>query len=93
MSRVEKYRHIRRIRRKCMFVLFVSFFIMVSGIIIVDQSVNSLMNKEEGLAMVSVKSYREDYYYVKVFDKDFFLNAKYIKNDINKFKEWLSHKF
>lgn len=92
MNRLEKYKKIRAMRKKCIFVCMLSFFIMFSGILVADCSINELMNREKGLAIVSIKSYKDDYYYVKVFNRYIVVNTKYIKKDINRLKNWLSEK-
>ncbi|HPD00655.1 MAG TPA: hypothetical protein PLA01_04810 [Acetivibrio sp.] len=93
MSRLERYRKIRIMRRKCTFVCMLSFFIMFSGILAVDKSINEIMNREKGVNIVSIKPYKNDYYYIKVFNKYFLVNTKPVKDDIDRFKEWLSDKF
>jgi hypothetical protein len=93
MSRLERYRRIRIMRRKFTFVCMLSFFITLSGILVVDKSINEIMNREKGLNIVSIKPYKDDYYYIKVFNKNFLVNTKPVKNDIDRFKDWLSDKF
>ncbi|MFZ5987120.1 MAG: hypothetical protein ACOYWZ_08340 [Bacillota bacterium] len=93
MNRVERYREIRLIRRKCLFVFLLSLSIVTAGIFTVDHSISNLMNKEKVISMVRVKPFREDYYHIRVFNKSFFINTKYIKRDMERLKNWFSDSF
>ncbi|HOQ36167.1 MAG TPA: hypothetical protein PK033_11060 [Acetivibrio sp.] len=92
MSRLEKFRKIRVMRRRCIFVCIFSFLLMFSGILVADKSINELMNREKRPDIVSIMKYKEDYY-IKIFNKYILINTEYIKKDIDRFKEWLSDKF
>lgn len=76
-----------------MFVCMLSFFIMFSGILAADKSINELMYRKKGLDIVSIEPYKDDYYCIKVFNKHILINTKHIKNDIHSLKEWFSDKF
>ncbi|NLD49400.1 MAG: hypothetical protein GX660_19765 [Clostridiaceae bacterium] len=88
MSRVEKFRQIRKTRKKCFFAIIFTLILMLAGIYTVDYSLNGLMNKEEGFALVRIKPYSDNYYQVEVLGKCLYINAGYIKRDIEGIKEY-----
>lgn len=93
MNRLEKYRYIRNGRRRCRLAITLSLLIMLSGIIVADSSMNSLMNRESGLGIISIRPYGDSHYYIEFLNEDIYINVKYIKEDIKSFKNWLSQIF
>jgi hypothetical protein len=92
MKRVDRFRQIRRTRKRCLFTLLFSFLLFVSGVFIVDCSLNDLMNKKSGMGMVYIKQYGDYYYEIDVLGKSIALDTQYIIRDIAKVKDLFEHK-
>lgn len=90
MKRLEKFRAIRIARKKCIFISSTCFIMIFMGIFTVDYSLNGLMNNEKGLNLFSVKRIEGDYYNIEIFNKGLHFNPKYIKEEFNKFVQWVN---
>lgn len=92
MNRVQKFREMRHFKRKL--ILAFSFFILILfiGIGVVDYSMSSLLCGKEQFGILSVGPYGEDYYKISVFNKNLYINTKYISRDYKRLVEWLNSK-
>lgn len=92
MNRVEKYRYIRHFRIK-MIITFMSFILtLFTGIFVVDYSMSSLLSDEQRLLIFSVCPYGEEYYKISIFDKNLYINTKYLSRDYNRLLRWIDSK-
>lgn len=89
MSRVEKFRQIRKLRKKCFFTVLFSLVLMLLGITAVDYSLSGLMEKDKGVALVSFEPYNDDYYKIEVLGKCVYINTGYLRSDIERYKEYI----
>lgn len=53
MGRLEKYRNIRRYRKRCFWIVFFSFLLAIIGILGADYSVNGLMTDTGRVRIIS----------------------------------------
>ena len=87
-NRVEKYREARRYRRRYASLFFLFFFLLVSGILISDYSLNYLMNNETGLGIMSFEN-KDTYVAVSVLNYRMQINISYIRSDLEKAAEFI----
>lgn len=87
MNRLEKFRESRRYRRKIFSSFFLFFSLLLTGICLVDYSVNSLMNGESRINIVLVQS-EESKVEITLMNKKFRLDTKYIKKDMKKIRDF-----
>lgn len=86
MNRLEKFREIRRFRRKYISSFFLFFVLLVAGICIVDYSGNYLMQDERRITIASVKNNRTNLE-INLLNYKFYLNITYINRDIERIRE------
>ncbi|MDQ2087536.1 hypothetical protein RBH29_13975 [Herbivorax sp. ANBcel31] len=89
MKRLEKYRTIRVERKRCIFISIICFVIICTGILIVDYSLNGLMNNEDSINLLGIKKIEGGYYHITMFNKNLYFNTDYIQEDLNDFVEWV----
>ncbi len=53
MGRLQKYKNIRRYKRQCAYIVFLSLLLAIAGIIMADYSVNVLMTDTGGVRILS----------------------------------------
>lgn len=87
MNRLEKFREARRYRRKIFSSFFLFFLLLFTGICIVDYTVNSLINGESRINIVSVES-KESRVEITLMNKKLRLDTKYIKKDMKKIRDF-----
>lgn len=89
MNRVEKFREIRKYRRKMFSSFFLFFLLLATGICIVDYTVNSLIKDENCINIVSIQN-RELYLEIALMNKKLQLDIRHIREDIEKIKDFFS---
>lgn len=91
-SRVERYRQKRIIRKRTITAILLFFFLLTSGILIVDNGTNHLVEGNDGVAMAVINS-RDDSIEIILMNRSIFLNKQYINRDLKYLKEKLSEIF
>lgn len=91
-SRVERYRQKRIIRKRTITAILLFFFLLTSGILIVDNGTNHLVEGNEGVAMATVNS-SDDIIEIKIMNRSIFLNKQYVNRDLQYLKEKLNEIF
>ncbi len=92
MNRVDKFKRARSIRKRYMLSVALFFLVMVTGVIITDYSLNSLLKDEKGLNIIQVKSV-DNILEVWFMNNRFYINTKYIARDYRNFKNYISDFF
>jgi len=85
-ERLEKYRSIRRQRRKYRCVVIFFLILLLVGLCIVDYSSNYLIKNEHRIAFVAIKSLDDYNYEICFFNKKFYISTYIIKQDIENIK-------
>lgn len=91
-SRVERYRQKRIIRKRTITAILLFFFLLTSGILIVDNGTNYLVEGNKGVSMATVNS-SDDFIEIKIMNRSIFLNKQYVNRDLQYLKEKLSEIF
>lgn len=86
MSRVEKFKEIRSLRKKyaSIFVLFT--LLMVVGVCVADYSVNNLMQNRKQIEILSLKSLKDSFIEINFMNQKWYINTSYISRDYKKLK-------
>lgn len=92
MSRVQKFREIRRFRMKLVFAILFLLSILLVGIGVADYSISSLMSGEKGFGIFSIAHDKKEYCKISFFDKDLYINTKYLERDYNRVADWFESK-
>lgn len=92
MSRLEKYRLKRSLRRKYFAAALLFFFLLSAGLISVDYSTNYLINGMQGIAAVAFNN-KETGLEVVFMNRKLYINTQYINHDLKKLKKWLKEVF
>lgn len=92
MNRVQRFKEIRRFRTKLFLTILLIFSILLVGIGVVDYSISSLLNGEKGFGIFSVVHYEKEYCKISFFDKELYINTKYLERDYNRLADWLESK-
>jgi len=85
LSRLERFREIRRFRRICFSSFLLALILLAAGICVADYSVTDLMQDKKGINIVSVER-REESLEINVLNCRINLNTKYINRDFEKIK-------
>jgi hypothetical protein len=88
LGRLEKFREARRFKIKYMYTFLLIFILLVSGICIVDYSVNNLLKNSKNIGIISAKT-DETELEISILNYKLRLNTKYINRDINKLKSFI----
>lgn len=88
MTRVEKFRRMRLMRRRYLLAFILLVFIFTAGITAVDRSTNYFMSGKRGVEFVNIESHPE-YIRISFMKKNIYINTKYINRDIAKLKKML----
>ncbi len=86
MSRLEKYKGIRQIRRKYILSVSLVLVLLISGLSLADSSVNYLMTGEKQPGVFSIHQKDELHLEVRCFGYKFDINTFYIKRDYQNLK-------
>jgi hypothetical protein len=92
LSRVERFREIRKFKRKLVFTFMLSFFLLLTGTSVADYSINNLMKNEKRLGIVSF-THRDDYLEISIMSYAIHINTTYIKKDYKNIKDFLANFF
>lgn len=92
MSRLEKFREIRKNRRRLFFLFFSSFLLLGTGICVVDYSTSFLIRNEKRLNIVTFHS-EDTQVEIKVMNKPLRFDTKYLVNDIEYIRKRLKEIF
>lgn len=91
MSRVEEFKRTRHTRIKVTMTFLLFFIIIVLGITVSDYSINSLMNDEKSVSVISTKWISDTCFQISFMDWNLPINMKYVLNDYGRFKEYVRH--
>lgn len=86
MSRLEKYKEIRQIRRKYFISVSLVLLLLISGLTLADNSLNYLMTGERRPGVFSINQKDDLYLEVRCFGYKFDINTFYIKRDYQNLK-------
>lgn len=89
MNRLEKFRQIRQVKRKFLSIVFLCVFLLISGICIVDYSVNSLIRNNKNVGLIELKS-SKSYIEVCLLNNKLYINTSYINRDIKRIRKLVS---
>ena len=92
MNRVQRFRELRRFRMKLLFTILFIITILLVGIGVVDYSTSSLLSGEKGFGIFFVEHYEKEYCKISFFDKELYINTKYLERDYNRVADWLESK-
>jgi hypothetical protein len=92
LSRVERFRKIRKFKRKLVFTFVLSFFLLLTGTAVADYSINNLMKNEKGLGIVSF-THRDDYLEINIMGYTVHINTTHIRKDYKNIKYFLTNFF
>lgn len=92
MSRVEKFKQKRILRKRYISAALLFFFILISGIICVDYATNYFMNGNHGIAFTDVIC-KKEFVEIKFMNHKLYINTQYINRDMEKLKGKLQELF
>jgi ABC-type microcin C transport system permease subunit YejE len=81
-ERVEKFRNIRKQKRKYKFAIAVFLILLFAGLCVVDYSLNYLIKNEHKIEFVTVKSVDTYSYEISFFNRKFYVSTYNIKKDL-----------
>lgn len=87
MSRLERFKEIRAVRRRYLFSILIFFMLLIPGICISDYSVNSILKDEKRIEVVGLKNINNQYLEVNLFKIKYHINIKYLFRDYEKVKK------
>jgi hypothetical protein len=85
LSRLERYREIRRTRRKFVSLILLFFFLLVSGTCITDYSINNLMRDKKSIGFLAVERF-DTCIEISFMNQKIYLNTVYLERDMKKLK-------
>lgn len=85
MNRVERFRQLRKSRRKYILVVILFIMLVISGICIVDYSINSLMYDNNQIEVLSFRN-SDNCFEISILKNKFYVNTTYMKRDYEKLK-------
>ena len=86
MNRLEKYKEIRKTRRRYVSLFLVFFSLLVLGACITDYALNGLMKDQKGINLVSLAS-SDTYAEISILNHKYYLNTTYISRDLERAKK------
>ncbi|AUS95924.1 hypothetical protein CDQ84_07610 [Clostridium thermosuccinogenes] len=86
MGRVERFREIRISRRKFRLSFLFFFLLVITGLCVVDYSVNSIMKNEYSVEFVSLEREGSSLYSLNIFDHKIYINTEYVEKDFRRIK-------
>ncbi|MCX7842677.1 MAG: hypothetical protein N2489_06345 [Clostridia bacterium] len=89
MGRLEKFKQERRNRRIVGLSLLLFFILVISGILVADYSVNTLMRNEKHINIVSFERVGESLIHIKFMDAGIYINTTYIRRDYQRLRDAL----
>ncbi|HHW49608.1 MAG TPA: hypothetical protein GXX14_13480 [Clostridiaceae bacterium] len=92
MGRLERFRELRKNRRRLLLLFFLSFLLFGSGIFVVDYTTNFLLKNERRLNIVAFHS-EDTQVEIRIMNKSLRIDTKYLVNDIEYVKKRLKDIF
>lgn len=89
MSRVERFKQARHIKIKYFIALFLFVTFVITGICAADYSINSLMQNEKRIGIVTMNSITENRIKVNIMNIEFFINTTYLNRDIKRINSYI----
>jgi hypothetical protein len=92
LSRVERFKEIRKFKRKLIFTFMFSLFLLLTGTSVTDYSINNLMKNEKGLNIVSY-THHNHCLEISIMGYKMHIDTTYIKRDYDNVKDFLLNFF
>lgn len=87
MSRTSRYRQERIHLTKIAIVFFVFFFILLSGIVLIDIKSNQIISADQKSGIVNVTDTGDNIYSLEILGCKINFNLKYVKRDLNRLND------
>ena len=85
MNRVERFKEVRKLKRKYMLVVLFLILFMISGICIADYSINNLMYDDNHIEVISIHN-SGAYLEISILKSKIYINTTSMKKDYEKVK-------
>jgi len=89
LNRVEKFREIRKIKRKVAVSFLLFMLILLIGTGVADYSVNNLMKNEKSVNIISFHD-NSEYFEINIMNFRLYFNTTYLDRDYHRFLDFLS---
>jgi hypothetical protein len=89
MNRVEEFKILRNHKRKCIFILLFFLTITITGILVSDFCINSIIKNEKKVDILKMESGIDTTIRLNVLNKEFDLQYGGVVNDFNEIKSKL----
>jgi uncharacterized membrane protein YcjF (UPF0283 family) len=89
MNRVEKFKELRMRKRRSFLCIVLFVFIILTGFATVDYSLNSIMNNEKKIRMISFTRLNDSSINIGIMNLNIKLDLKLIDKSCNKLKKLL----
>lgn len=90
MNRLEKFKEIRRYRRKIAASFFLSASLLLTGTFITDRSVNSLVRDVEGIEIISIIN-SGSYIELSFMNQKLYFNTTYLNRDYSRVRDGIAN--
>ncbi|HEY9059479.1 MAG TPA: hypothetical protein VIO64_03095 [Pseudobacteroides sp.] len=89
MNRVEKFKELRMRRRRSFLCVVLFVFIILGGFATVDYSLNSIMNNEKKIRMISFTRLKDSCINIAIMNMNMKIDLKIFDKSLNKLKKLL----
>jgi hypothetical protein len=89
MNRVEEFKILRNHKRKCIFILLFFLIIIITGILVSDFCINSIIKNEKKVDILKMESGKDTIIRFNVLNKVFDLQYGGVVNDFDEIKSKL----
>lgn len=89
MNRVEEFKILRNHKRKCIFILLFFLVITITGILVSDFCINSIIKNEKKVEILKLENGKDTTIKLNVLNKVFDLQYGGVVNDFDKLKNKL----
>jgi hypothetical protein len=86
MNRVEEFKILRNHKRKCIFILLFFLIIIITGILVSDFCINSIIENEKKIDILKMESGKDTIIRFNVLNKVFDLHYGGVVNDFDEIK-------
>jgi hypothetical protein len=86
MNRVEEFKILRNHKRKCIFILLFFLIIIITGILVSDFCINSIIKNEKKVDILKMESGKDTIIRFNVLNKVFDLHYGGVVNDFDEIK-------
>jgi ABC-type antimicrobial peptide transport system permease subunit len=86
MSRVEKFKQIRQLRKKYVLSFLLFFLLITGGLCITDYFVNNLMQDKKCIEIISFKNIKDSQIEISFMNQKVYINMTYVKRDYQRLK-------